>query len=510
MITKKTKLFFLFVWIVLLTNGQNLQDRIWIFGSSYSGSTNATLYFGNPSNPITSLPCGQPNQISASNGVENWVVATNPFNGNLLFYTDGQYVYDHFHNVVDLDPAIPGYELLGASSSSSQPAAVVTVPGTIAGQFFVFNNPTGASGLSYSLGPVTYRIFDAVNETFGPLQSLPGPYGSIDVTEGLKVIQSDADPSTLWLITSLYPSTGNETRYVVYQIQNSTITYAGYQDFGPTKQHVDGSLASPIINIAAAKGGTLYGITQVAFALQKTSSIYTIQFDNINGQFLPASCRTLTTGIATSIPGVDYIEFSPNGRFIYYTIYFLTYYLNGLYQVDLQDSTLTSTEIHTFNGRYAGGLRLAPDGLIYHIHDGGYISHSISVGRILQPDVKYIPGVTVFSSFYEESFQVYNDCIGYGLCEFLILSKDLILEKEELQNKGVSSRISPNPSNNLIHFSIEGLQSFDVYNCLGELVEKNVVILDNNYKISSLSPGLYFIRAKTDYGIIVDKFVKQE
>ena len=66
------KKIFLILTIFLLSNNiySQLQDRIWIFGRPFSGSSNATLYFGNLSNPVVNLPSGQPDNITTTNGNE--------------------------------------------------------------------------------------------------------------------------------------------------------------------------------------------------------------------------------------------------------------------------------------------------------------------------------------------------------------------------------------------------------------------------------------------------------
>ncbi|MFA5781856.1 MAG: hypothetical protein WC868_06265, partial [Bacteroidales bacterium] len=249
------KKLFLFLSIVLLGNNlySQLQDRIWIFGRPFSGSSNATLYFGNLSNPVVNFPGGQPNNITINNGNEQWAVVTNPLTGDLIFYTDGKNVFDSLNNLVsNLD--------LGANVSCSQPVAISPVPRSDTKssykQYYIFSNSTGANATSCDIGIITYRTYDVILQTFGPSHNLPGIYGTTTVTEGMKIIPCDNDPDILWLIVSLFPDPGYETKYVIYKIDKTVITYQGNYDMGPQKMPIPGSSCSPIVEITYTKANT--------------------------------------------------------------------------------------------------------------------------------------------------------------------------------------------------------------------------------------------------------------
>jgi hypothetical protein len=161
------KKIYVFLSIVLLGNNlySQLQDRIWIFGRSVTGSTNGTLYFGNPLNPVVNLPNGQPNNITANNGWEQWAIVTNPTTGHLIFYTDGQNVFDSLNNLVSSFN-------LGGNFSCSQPTAIAPVP-KLKG-YYIFPNPTGSCPNYVGIDPVTYRTYNVTSGTFVPSTNLPG------------------------------------------------------------------------------------------------------------------------------------------------------------------------------------------------------------------------------------------------------------------------------------------------------------------------------------------------
>jgi hypothetical protein len=506
----------LICFLILISSNlySQLQDRIWIFGRPTSGSTNATLYFGNLSNPVTALPSGQPNQITSTNGWEEWAVVTNPYTGNLIFYTDGQNVFDNQHNLIDLDTTVAGFESLGASKSSSQPVALSVIPRLEKSSYtnyYIFSNPTGAIGSSIGIGPITYRIYNVASQSFSASMNLPGSYGTTSVSEGMKIIPCDNNLNKLWLITSLFPYSGNERRYVVYEILDNTITYNGVFDMGPNKAIISVG-ASPLINIVYTKANANYGITNVGFSLQSTSSVFTCQFDNINGQFLTNTTKTYNTGFG-ELPAVYDLEFSPNGRFLYYTVYNSSA-SNDLYQIDMQDAVYNPVLVHNYPYRYSGGLGIGPDSLIYHIYDSGYDSQVLRLGRILQPDVKYIPGTTDYSQFYEGNFQTYNNTWGINFCEFLTLPRIITGIPSEEQNSSTID-IFPNPIKDILTIDapqINGEYTISISTINGQEVLKQK-INENSGKseinISNLSSGVYIIKAKTDKGIMVKKFIKQ-
>lgn len=509
----KKLLTFLFVSILYSTCAMaQLQDRIWIFGRALSGSTNATLYFGNPSNPVIPLPCGQPNQITNTSGFEEWGVVTNPTSGNLIFYTDGMNVFDNLNNLVDLDTTMPGFESLGGNWSSSQPVAVcpITRGDTMYyNRYFIFSNPTGAIGTTVGIGPITYRIFDVSTNSFGSIHNLPGPYGSTSVSEGMVIVPSDSDPNTLWLITSLFPASGFERKYVIYKIHKAVISYQGACDMGPIKTIIPGSYgAGPVITIRYSKANTNYGITNLAATVQYNSGVFVSEFDNINGQFLTNTVRICNTNLSYS-PALDDLTFSPSGRFIYFSANNSA--SNQLYQIDLQDSILTKVLIKSYPNPYTGGLSMAPDGFIYHIYNSGYNSSACKVGRILQPDVKFVPGVTVYTQFYEENFKSYNNVFATNFCSFLIMP-NIVTGISNVNNSTNSVNIFPNPANENITVNIHSQVKdgeISIFNIQGQMMlKKNVVSQEKTeIDISGIADGVYVLKISAYEGSVMKKLI---
>jgi len=500
----------LFVFITMNAFSQ-LQDRIWIFGRATSGSTNATLYFGNLSNPVVTLPTAtQPNSITTSNGFEVWSIVTNPVTGNLIFYTDGITVFNNLHQIIDLDTSTTAIEPLGADPSSSQPVAVAVEPKLPHENYILFLNGTGGYNGYSNVGLITYRIYNIINQSFSNILNLPGPYSTSTVTEGMKIVPSETDPSVMWLVTSLYPQGGITNRYVVYKIQQNIISYHNYFDFGPAKQSTTTNYASsPILNITYSNAIDTLGVSTVGFALQNTSRIFICKFNNTTGDFVTNTYKEYNPGFPI-VPSVYDLEFSPNGRFLYYSVYFNGGSINTLYQLDLNDSVLTPTTIKNFSYKHGGGLQLGPDGLIYHIHDAGVVDNTVRLGRILLPDTKFITGTTPISSFYQENFMVYNNVLSFGLPEFLINPYNITNFSDNMNiKKDENVVIFPNPCSGQIAFITD--QSFDVklYDMQGRIVKQFKIYGKTSKNISDIPNGIYTVLLKNKQQSIVKKLVIQ-
>ncbi len=479
------------ICISQFTSFSQFQDRIWIFGRPFSGSSNGTLYFGDLASPVVPLPgLQQPCNITSDNGIENWAVATNPNTGELIFYTDGKYVFNAQHELVDIDPSTPQYEDLGAHPSSSQAVAISVVPKQPYLNYLIFSNPTGAFASSSGSGPITYRYYNLSNNSFSNSELLPGSYSNTHVSEGMKILPCETNHDILWLITSLHPGINGNNKYIVYKIYQNTVFYHNEFSFGPQKICVSQN-ASPILTIAYTNASDTIGITTVGFALQHTSRIFTCKFDNANGQFFTDTYKEYDPGYST-IPSIYDLEFSPNGRFLYYSVYYTTSTENKLFQLDLNDATLYPTLVSAFNYRYAGGLQTGPDGLVYHIYDAGTFSNNVRIGRILQPDNKYLPGTTNFASFYQMNFKTYTNLWSCGFCEFLLLPPSYSNVENSVGEKNFS--FYPNPVYDWMKIVTEQSTKINIYDLDGTIVKTfltDTPIL--NIKLVDIKSGVYIL-----------------
>lgn len=118
-------------------------------------------YFGNASNGIRFSRSDNSASLitnKAIMGIGGSAVATNPVNGNLLFYADAQNVYDITHT------AMPNGTGLSGNPAGNQPVAIAKVPGSTT-QYYVFTNTANST----TGGTISYSIVDTSapgNETF--------------------------------------------------------------------------------------------------------------------------------------------------------------------------------------------------------------------------------------------------------------------------------------------------------------------------------------------------------
>src|SRR5258706_15413572 len=102
---------------------QNLSQQNWYFGNSTNG-----IRFNRANN----IPAIVTNK-AVPFGTGGSAVATNPSTADVLFYTDGNTVYDATNS------PMPNGSGLNALSTANQPAAVCAVPGQ-KDKYFVFTN----------------------------------------------------------------------------------------------------------------------------------------------------------------------------------------------------------------------------------------------------------------------------------------------------------------------------------------------------------------------------------
>lgn len=418
------KIFLLIIILVLscYMGFSQYQDRYWIFGSADQTNIHFDFYPNGPSSPYTSVfpppMATSPHAITTHNGFESWSVATHPKTGELLFYTDGKSVFDATH--ADVSP-VGGLE---AHPSSTQPVAICALPVCPFDQYYIFSNPAGVvAGTTLPLpGPVTYSMYNSVTKSFSASNNLPGPYATTIVGEGLMIIPNRINPFEFWLLTRLRDQqTGaSSNTYVVYQIDSTGIQYAGDYQFGPLHNSSPTFPKSPIVNIAyrnvqSSPADVLMGFT-VSRHSPTSNHVFTRRFDSSTGTFVGP-----THTIANFSTEILYdLEFSPSGRFLYYASYFSSM----LFQAEINPATgqLVSAPVkmNDFGGLRGGGLKLAPDGFIYHVHNAGIVGSiggTVQIGRIIQPDVASTP--TNLSTMYEANSFTKANTFAYNFPEFV-------------------------------------------------------------------------------------------
>jgi hypothetical protein len=353
------------------------EQRYWIFGQ---GNTPFNLEF-NQGSPTTAWSSIAAPPALPSFGVEGTGVVTDPWTGNMLFFTDGESVYG----------SSPTYPLigtgLGGHPSSAQPVAMCAMPTCPLDEIFIFSNGSG-SGVPpapYTIGGITYRRYFASTQTFLPNLLSPAlalPTTITGFAEGMIVVPSSTTVGEYWLIAHEY----NTSTWQIFRVNSSGVTLNQTITEGPVAMGL-GNLAYTPVSASNPSLGEIAAIYSTG-----SGRVFRLQFDAASGLIQANSW----VGVNSAVGGSAYdVEWSPNGQILYYSRYttnnqgvvfqhdiaaanvFIANTSNGYSQGTYPGTLISDPRLFdssTFpgvNNARTGGLKLGPDGNIYHIQDIG-------------------------------------------------------------------------------------------------------------------------------------------
>lgn len=317
------------------------EGAIWYFGQ------HAGLDF-NGQDPVA-LTDGQ---INTREGV----ASISDKNGKLLFYTDGQTVFNSSHEVMK------NGEGLWGDISSTQSSIVVPRPGSTT-QFYLFTVDQAGTradpgkGLNYSIVDMSLDDGDgAVIEKNSPM---PG-VANVLFTEKIAVVKHN-DPKTNWIIahefgTNLFYEFLLTDLHVIYK---DAVAAGSVHSINPkdlSNRGATGYLKS------SPKGEFL------ATAVEGLHFFELFTFDNKNGDIkLLATLPAGDGSDPSAFTGAAYgVEFSPTANFLYGS----TRKDGYIYQWDLEslDGPLIRNSVRIIRGKsniLCGALQLGPNGKIY-------------------------------------------------------------------------------------------------------------------------------------------------
>lgn len=323
-----------------------------LFAQDFSGHN---WYFGNSNLGIRfSRSDNSPSLITtkANLGTGGSAVASDPINGNLLFYSDGVNVYDITHT------AMPGGTGLAGNPAGNQPVAIAKVPGSIT-QYYVFTNTAnGTTG-----GTVSYSIVDMSapgNETFptppiGNVTSLNNVIAGIPNRSEAMMIIRHSNNRDFWLITR----ENGAPNYSITLFDNSVA--------GPVSTtNVTRGLIDVAANLSyhAATG-------KIAVSPQEPNrDIEILNFNPTSGA-LTYNQRILNTAVSSTIPQAIFdTEWSNNGQYLYISRHGDAGIQADVVQFDFLNQTTTLASVlpqpNTIFRSF--GLQMAPDSAIYHLY----------------------------------------------------------------------------------------------------------------------------------------------
>ena len=452
---------FLFVFVSASAYGQK-QGNIWYFGDGYGLDFNTT--------PPTLLEDGQtaPSVACGDLHIEGTASIADS-SGSLLFYTDGQTIWNKNHQ-----PMPNGTGLLGGSSSTQ---AVLIVPQPQSNtRYYVFTTDDFCNDLANGL---RYSIVDICedNKLGDVVEGFKNELLVDTVAEKLAAVRH-ANGIDYWLLTHRYFSNEFYAFQLTPQgIEPPVISAAGsvhegggannmWRAMGQIKVSPQGSQLA----IGSANCGTILEL----FGFDASSGIIS------NGRSLPSLC------------GAYGIAFSSDGTVLYETPFLTQYNLSAgggnIGAISASAFQYSNSQMASFDG-----VQLGPDGKIYLYKNGDNVSvihnpNLLGEASNAEPNAYSMPASAVYGL---PAMVAGYDYTATGVCDTLIGINEQPIEP--------SIEIYPNPTTGEVRFKLHSGVSatgVEVYDMLGNKVMEMSFV--NTMDVSRLPSGSYIIAVNTE------------
>ncbi len=375
---------FLIFSAMLLLSGvsmaQSITETQWYFGNSaealiFDKSSREFNLFEDQATPF---------------GSQGSTVITHMRKGNLLFYSDGDLIFDGSHQVL---PGL-GADRLGGDQTKIQPVVSCPVPGDTS-RYFIFTN----SGTEILITTVNADLAGNSSVTEFPLGDIEGtvaqPTGLINQGEVMKVYE-DPGSNGFWLLTQDTTS----LEFLVTEINTGGLGTSTSFDIFPN------GVAEFEASAVSLKQDTT-GTTLAIAPIDANRNIVLLDFNNVTGD-LTFNSRVINSGFSDAGLQVVYdLEWSNDGSKLYLSRTGDGTNSGDIYQIDFSDTTSANPPIAAVinTGLFASyGLRRAVDGNIYHLYQtnaGG----PFNVGTINRPDSAVSVGVLYTEMSFDADFQ---------------------------------------------------------------------------------------------------------
>lgn len=361
---RKLFLFFSFILASLAGFSQNLERYNWYFG----GSAQAIRFnrtSAKPSIVSKALPFG-----SGGSGT-----ASDPSNANLLFYTDGQFVYDVTNT------RMPGGLGLTANTAANQPVAICPVPNS-PGKYFIFTNTANfTAGGAISVSVVDMNLFGNAAFPSPPLGDIESKNtvvpGLPNRSEAMTIVP-DVNGTDFWLLTQQVSSQSYSATHITaasYPPAAGTFTTTTTSNLGFPTTSANFSYQirnNPLVKVAVSAQDP--GTDAIIVNFDRATGIFS--FD----QFI------LNSGLPTLTNQSIYdIEWSATGQYLYLSRYGEPGITADVLQFDYLNPTTTLTSVLPGPVFRSFGLQMGPDSVIYHLYQAA-AAGPILLGKISKPD----------------------------------------------------------------------------------------------------------------------------
>jgi gliding motility-associated-like protein len=347
-----TALFFLPALITPLL-AQNYQRHNWYFGDSPQA-----IQF-NISDNQPQLATNQ--NTTLGYGAGGPLTVTDNNSGELLFYTDGNNVFNRLHQLMTNGNALNG------NSNLNQAVAGAPVPGSD-GQYYIFTK---------SGGNLLYHVVDinlqggapADAPALGAVSQKNQATGITNINEAMLALETGANPYRYWLL--LQDNTSGDIN--LYEIGAGGV-FTLTSTFTPPAPTTAGNFAFH------RPSGTL-----AISPSNQATNVQLYDFDPATTTFT-FNREILNTGNNDDLnQSIFDVEFSLSGDIMYISRFGGTTQPGVLYHVDLSLATPSVDQVNPGTLFRSYGLQIAPDSSIYHLYQptsGG----PIRLARINEPD----------------------------------------------------------------------------------------------------------------------------
>ncbi|MFY0687643.1 MAG: gliding motility-associated C-terminal domain-containing protein [Cyclobacteriaceae bacterium] len=352
-------------------NGQVISESQWFFGNS-----SANLQFDKNGDEVY-----DEERMTAPFGMGGSAVANSSTTGNLLFYTDGERIYDESGAIMSNSTS------LGGSPDINQPAVISSMPG-FPNMYYVFVNV--GTHIEYTLIDMNAVGNGTADAPLGAVVTSGLVTRHLNPSEGMTIIKTSEDQ--YWLISQNNINFDFMVSQVGTNGLDTTMTFA----FDTTNQ-----LGYEVAQMDFNADSMLLAVAPK----DQSRNVWLLNVGD-SAQFLSFNSEILRAGYTD---GAEYavfdVEWSPNGSKLYFSRYGgVDTLLANVYQYDLGDTAATSQVVRLLpNNLYRSyGLQTAIDDRMYHLYqqvqDGPYL-----LGRFEQPDSAY-DVVNYVPQFYDIDF----------------------------------------------------------------------------------------------------------
>ncbi|MBC7778271.1 MAG: gliding motility-associated C-terminal domain-containing protein, partial [Phycisphaerae bacterium] len=349
------------------------EANIWYFGNQ------AGLDFS--SEPPTVLTNGKTDNLGVS-------ATMSDENGNLMFYTDGNTVYNRFHQ------PMPNGDLQIGSDNT---ALIIPHP-TNTSLYYVFHLTPGA-GVFYSL------VDMSLDEGRGDVISTQKNVLLLFLATGMSAVKS-CSFNGYWL---LLRDRGNQSVFFAYRINEN-----GLDGLNPVQSN-SGQIVNDVFQMKISPDGKRVACTVQNNFFLGDYKITIHDFDPYTGGMVFNS-QILEEYITPN--GAVGVEFSPTGRFLYVTGSFDG--LDKVLQYDLEAGGIDAIRnskivVAAKQSTILGYPQLGPNGKIY-------LSSSVNFAPVsFHLDVIHQPNLSGLACQYQAAsvFLPPSGSVGYGLCNFI-------------------------------------------------------------------------------------------